>query len=204
MAKVLAAFALAAATGLGIAAGSTAKPACPGTFRWPVKTLSDRAARFMDYSPEATEVSDLRQRSRPSAIGPRTPRLHNEERQVFFFSGNADGAWLAPNGDIVLKVLGRNGVECCTPPMTVVFPDPSCAGAAHSSKHRAIAKARAAFIRACGMPGRRPRGLGHGVVGIEGVGFFDSKRDAAAVAPNGFELHPVLSFHTQDCRRPRP
>jgi hypothetical protein len=34
-----------------------------------------------------------------------------------------------------------------------------------------------------------------------GVGFFDKKHGQRGIAPNGVELHPVLSFRSANCER---
>lgn len=57
-----------------------------------------------------------------------------------------------------------------------------------------MAAARAALLCSCG-PARTGRfGLLTGTATITGVAFFDVIHGQRGVAPNGIELHPVLSF----------
>jgi len=57
-----------------------------------------------------------------------------------------------------------------------------------------MAAARAALLRSCG-PARTGRfRLLTGTATITGVAFFDVIHGQRGVAPNGIELHPVLSF----------
>ena len=203
--KALAIACAAAVTGLSVGVDSGATPrrssGCPGDFRWPVKTLSDRNDRFVDFRPQGSYVEEVRKFPRPPGIGPRTPRMRNQERQVFRVGIRLVESRLATTGDIVL--IGKNVID---PRVSIAleFPDPTCDGAARSAKRRAMRRARAAFIRECGMPGRKVRYLGYGVATVTGVGYFDSLKGPAAVAPNGFELHPVLSFSTPGCNNPPP
>jgi hypothetical protein len=57
-----------------------------------------------------------------------------------------------------------------------------------------MAKARAAFVRACGYPSSSSFHFLRGTATITGVGFFDAIHGQTGVAPNGVELHPVLRF----------
>ena len=64
--------------------------------------------------------------------------------------------------------------------------------------------ARAALAASCGgLAGAKPVTLS-GTVTLTGVGYFDPIHGQSGVAPNGIELHPVLSFASPDCKRVRP
>jgi hypothetical protein len=94
------------------------------------------------------------------------------------------------DGDIHLIVVDPAHASAT---MVVEFPAPACTRGAPAKLRRQMSQARAAFIRACGGPGRLT-----GTATITGVGFWD-RPHAEGAASNGIELHPVLSF-TGNCR----
>jgi len=58
---------------------------------------------------------------------------------------------------------------------------------------------RATLVRRCGSPpSSEPRQL-NGLATITGVAFFDRVHGQIGVAPNGIELHPVLSIKIGRC-----
>jgi hypothetical protein len=85
--------------------------------------------------------------------------------------------------------------------MIVEFPDTTCPEVARSRKSKQMASTRAAFMATCGTPPRA--GFAHlsGQATITGVGFFDGIHGQTGIAPNGIELHPVLSFRDASCAR---
>lgn len=60
--------------------------------------------------------------------------------------------------------------------------------------------ARRHFESACGVPSRSQFKRLRGNATITGVGFFDELHHQRGVAPNGTELHPLLSFVSSSCR----
>src|SRR2546423_1809893 len=60
-------------------------------------------------------------------------------------------------------------------------------------------RGRNAFFRACGIPSDSDFTSLQGTATIRGVGFFDTIHGQRGVAPNGIELHPVLSFTATSC-----
>ena len=84
--------------------------------------------------------------------------------------------------------------------MIAELPSRSCTAGATPKARVKIRRARNAFIAACGSPSSSFRRLS-GTATISGVGFFDQIHGQTGVAPNGVELHPVVSFSGR-CGRP--
>lgn len=82
----------------------------------------------------------------------------------------------------------------------VELPYSRCNGVRSSPKKGEMKAARAAFTNACGTVGSSFVSLSGKAV-ITGVGFFDEIHGQTGVAPNGIELHPVLSFFSSNCAR---
>lgn len=190
-------FALASAA-LSIDAGSSSStPAltasavpCHGAYRWRVKTLSDTRAKLVDHRALPTALDPLRRLQRPGGITRATHRLPGAERRTYKLRVLLTTVVRARDHDIRLVVSDRRGRK-----MVVVLPDPTCSAAKHSRKRGRMAVARASFLASCGVPpSLRPRRV-RGSATITGIGFFDKRgHKAFGNAPNGFELHPVVSF----------
>ena len=80
------------------------------------------------------------------------------------------------------------------------FPLATCTTRATPRARLKMRRARNALIAACGSPSSSFRRLS-GTATISGVGFFDQIHGQTGVAPNGIELHPVVSFSGR-CGRP--
>src|SRR5204863_3319005 len=83
--------------------------------------------------------------------------------------------------------------------MIAEFPSASCDTTAAPELRAMMTKAREDFVKACGQPSDRYQTV-DGTATLTGVGFFDRIHGQRGVAPNGIELHPVLSFATDRCR----
>jgi hypothetical protein len=192
---------LLAAISFALTTNGLASPrAACGVERWAVKTLSDPAAATVNFHAVPTTVDALRTRALPqtSSGTPRTPPV---ETHTYRVTATLIEARLEADHDIHL-VIAQPGHR--THRMIVELPDPNCPGVTSSIRRARIAKARAAFVKACGMPAASPQPLLrlHGTATITGVGFVDVEhsRPQAGVAPNDIELHPVLGFVTARCR----
>lgn len=168
-----------------------------GEERWPVKTLSDRRARLVDFTPKHSSVEALRRKSRP-AIGTDTPRLPGPERTTYRVHARLIAFATEEDRDVHL-VIAQPHHRSAT--MIVEFPDVRCNGARHSIKKRALRRARHSLVAACGEPSSDFRSL-HGRATVTGVGFFDLLHGQNGVAPNGIELHPILRFKAARCVGP--
>ena len=87
--------------------------------------------------------------------------------------------------------------------MIAEFPSPSCDPGATTKARTKMRQARNALIAACGSPSRSFQRL-DGTATIAGVGFFDQIHSQTGVAPNGIELHPVVSFSGHCAGPPAP
>jgi hypothetical protein len=162
-----------------------------GTERWAVKTLSDEEATCIDFSPKHTTVSWLVSQQVPERL-PEQSRSGNIECQVWQLTGLLVEFKAEDDGDfhIVLADLEKPALT-----MIVEIPDSSCAGVCASPHSAEMVRARENFTQVFGLPPKRLRRMTETVVvTVTGVGFFDFKHRQTGLAPNGVELHPVISF----------
>jgi hypothetical protein len=170
-----------------------------GTWRWPVKTLSDPNRRSVDFSPISIKVKQLRVRARPAIpIGSTTPRTSKTEFHTWKVKARPIQAKLEDDQDIHL-VISIPSAPAKT--MIVEFPRATCV--ASPFKRLKIALARQNFLNNCGAVSSSSWLKLAGSITIVGVGFWDEKHGQTGVAPNGIELHPVLNMWG-DCHRRRP
>ncbi|MGH9703271.1 MAG: hypothetical protein ACRD4K_07840, partial [Candidatus Acidiferrales bacterium] len=79
--------------------------------------------------------------------------------------------------------------------MIVEIPSGDCSGVCSSAQFGQIAAARTWFESRFGAPQKRfERAAGDVTLTVTGIGFFDFLHHQTGVAPNGIELHPVLSL----------
>jgi hypothetical protein len=154
-----------------------------------VKTLSDKRMRKVVYNARRARIATLRKLKRPPGITRRTMRLPGRERRTYRIQARLISVARFRDHDIRLVVSDLRSRK-----MAVVFPDPACDGAKRSRKRRQMAVAKASFTASCGLPAVGHRRRLRGSATITGVGFFDKRQKAFGNAPNGFQLHPVLSF----------
>jgi len=145
--------------------------------------------------PVDTTVDYLRTRPQPSGLTTSTPRLAGIERKTFRVKVQLITAVMEDDHDFHL-VIAPKGAR--SHQMIVEFADPNCNGASSSAKRAAMTRARNSFINACGTIGTSFVSL-HGTAVLTGVGFFDEIHGQTGIAPNGIELHPVLSFKSANC-----
>ena len=177
--------------GAATAALASAQPLDCGSFRWPVKTLSDQRASRVNYEPVSASVRYLRRRATPQSLSSTTPRLNGPERQTFVIQVRLVAARRMGDRDIHLIVAGPHhpGRQ-----MIVEFPSVKCKGAAGSKHRDRMVHARQALLAKCPPIGQASFTHLSGRATITGVGFFDSPW----FTPNGIELHPALGF-TGEC-----
>jgi hypothetical protein len=179
---------------------------CPGTFRWPVKTMTDPASRgsWASARPKVTTIHALVHRTdRPRRLTASTPRQQGTERTIFRVHARlvaaraSDSNSAAGDGDIRLVIADPTTGET----MVAAFPDPNCAPASHSPKRSQMTTARVSFIARCQFPPLGRFASLHGTATITGVGFYAAKGNGRGAAANGIELHPVLGFTGPGCTR---
>jgi hypothetical protein len=185
--------------------GLSAANHCPGSERWAIKTLTDPDADSVDFAhPDTTRVAILAaQDPAPVHITSSTPRLPLE-KVVYRVTVRLVKAKIEESGDkgdedihLVIADPTPHG-EPLGQTMIAEFPKPGCAPESHSIKAPQMAKARAAFVAACGTPplGKPVTYPPTATATITGVGFFDLKHGTPQLgrAPHDRELHPVLKF----------
>ena len=164
-----------------------------GTERWQVKTLSDRRSQ-VDFVPLVTTVGELR-RQRRRVPHKSTARTTPIEKSTYALQVALRAFRLESTRDITLIVADpRNPSKT----LLAAFPDTGCRGAISSGKKRVMKTARAALVEACGKPPKEFARLSGSAV-LTGVGFFGPTL-GRGTAPNGIQLHPILSFASTNCR----
>jgi hypothetical protein len=165
---------------------------CDG-WRWPVKTLSDRRAGLVSRTPRQTTIAALRRLRPPATLTARTP---GAETTTYRLQARLVGIQPMQDGDTYLVIADpRTGGT-----MIAEFPTGWCASSASASARRSMARASASVLRACRPTFGTYTHLS-GTATLTGVGFFDKKEHQRGIAPNGIELHPVLSFSSWDCQQ---
>jgi hypothetical protein len=162
-----------------------------GIERWAVKTLTDPAARTINFTPRPTTVAAMRALPVPH-VSNSTPRIRGIETHTYRASARLVAAKRELDRDIHLVIAAPVTGKT----MIVEFPHPSCtAGARHRA---AMTSALQQFLAACGTIPFSYRQL-RGTAVLTGVGFVDTVHGQRGVAPNGIELHPALGFRTASC-----
>lgn len=165
-----------------------------GVERWSVKTGTDPDVATVNQVPMSSTISTLIG-FRPPATLPPNNRINPQERETFRLQNVTLVSYKLENDSDYHLVISDGSRT-----MISEIPIPGCVGAG-SPFASAIRAARAAFdarfhattsFQTANIPAT-----------ITGVGFFDFLHGQTGVAPNGFELHPVLSicFGT-DCAAP--
>lgn len=164
----------------GAAAG-----AC-GVERWGVKTGTDVDAGLVSTRfPVTASIAQLRSLSAPTSL-PASNRVMPTELTTYSVDATLYEYKFESDSDYHLVLQDAAGST-----IIAEIPDPACVGAG-SPFTSAIGGARASFdsnlaattsFQTASVP-----------VHLTGVGFFDYLHGQTGVAPNGFELHPVLSL----------
>jgi hypothetical protein len=169
----------------------TAKAALScGEERWAVKTLSDRAAREVNFHARHRTVDYLRHLPRPD-IGFDSPRQRPYEFRTYTVRAHLEAFVKEDDRDIHLIVSRPHHRHHV---MITELPSVRCQGAASSIKKHAMRRARRHLVAACGKPSSSSFRTLHGLAKIKGVAFFDIAHGQSGAAPNYIELHPLLKF----------
>jgi hypothetical protein len=160
-----------------------------------VKNLLDG---FEPGAPQDSSITDLRAITKPTnATDGRIP----DERKVYRIQAIATAFKIEDDSDVHLAIGDPADPNNLT--MIAEFPAASClAGSTAAAQEEA---ARADMIRALGDPPTGSYRMFNPApcVTLTGVAFFDRLHNQRGVAPNGIELHPVLSFQA-GCGIPAP
>jgi hypothetical protein len=173
----------------------TVTAASCGKERRAVKTLADKRAANVDFNPKTATVDELRALPAPE-VGRNSPRLPGEF-STYKLKVRLRSMKIEDDSDVHLVVADPSNALHT---MIVEFPSPDCVRDAGPSSRRRMARARSSLLRACGPARTSSFRLLTGTATITGVAFFDVIHGQRGVAPNGIELHPVLSFtKTSSC-----
>lgn len=189
------------ATEAGFTASSVAAPgAAPvtvhcGYVRWSQKTGTDRDAPLVNLTPQTTTIAAMvalkshlppdNAKHPPGSVA----RIKPTEFQTYTIQATLIGYALEADSDIHMVIQDQ-----AKRTMIVEIPHPSCVG---SSPWKAqIAAVRAGFNARHPNPPKYPKPFAtvNEPVTVTGVGFFDFVHGQQGVAPNGIELHPLLSL----------
>jgi hypothetical protein len=181
----------------------TGRPEGCGRERQAIKTLADAEALEVALEPKVATVEELvslapppyREAASRDAVEKKTYAVVG--RVIAFKEESGDG-------DFHVVIAGDSGAT-----LVAELPKPECARAQGFAER--ISTARQRFVEQFGQPirgvfrllRRAPR------VKVVGVGFFDRVHGQRGGAPNGIELHPVLSIErltesSRDSTRPVP
>lgn len=162
-----------------------------GTERWSVKTLSDADRNKVHFVPREVTVGWLASQ-RPPAHLPADRRVAPIETQTYKIRAVLVGYELEEDGDFHVVVA-----DVGDPSKTMIteIPSPDCAGACASGHREEFQRARAAIM---GLP----EPVHPVTIVVTGVGFFDFLHGQTGGAPNGIELHPVLTIELESGSTP--
>jgi len=154
-------------------------PRACGVERWRVKILADETRERVSWSPETTSVAALRRFPAPRPPYPNARRIALHELTLYRVHAIVRNILRESDGDWHVILADPEDVG---ETLVAEIPDSSCAlGSGHEADYAAARRALRAL----------PRG---GLVELDGVGFFDYVHGQRGMAPNGFELHPVVAI----------
>ena len=160
-----------------------------GEERWPVKTLADPDTARIQLTPVASSVAELRALPAPTNL-PQTGRVAPTELTVFTIQARLVEFKREDDRDVHVVVAALdNPAET----MIVEFVDPVCTEVQIDQLRGEMTAARQQLQQICGTIKTKFTACPV-TVEVRGVGFFDFLHGQTGVAPNGIELHPVLSL----------
>jgi len=164
-----------------------------GVDRWAVKTLSDLAARKVNFEAQYATIQSLTSEKRPIAkLASPKNRLSPLEYKTFKVRALIVGYKLESDRDFHIVIADPQNPGTT---MVAEIPDPQCDGAKASDHAEKYQSARSTLIHLLGPSQKGQFKSGNNVlVTITGVAFFDAIRGQTGAAANGIELHPVLSI----------
>ena len=162
-----------------------------GTERWKVKTLTDSTVGNIDPAETTNSITQLRNKPRPDDLED-TMRADGAESKTYRVTGRVIRFKREDDKDIHV-VLAQTGHLERT--VVVEFANVVCADVCSSPELERIRQARQDFVTKFGNPTTSFKAPPHITkIRIVGVGFFDRLHGQNGMAPNGIEIHPVLSM----------
>ena len=150
-----------------------------GVQRWPVKVLLDQDTNRVNFTPRVTTVAELATLPPPEGRTQARRRSAPYELQTFTVRARIRQIRTEPDGDwhLILEDADGSGAT-----LVAEVPDSVCAqGSPWATTYAEVRRA----LRT--IPQRA-------LVDVTGVGFFDTFHNQRGMAPNNFELHPVLAI----------
>jgi hypothetical protein len=167
----------------------------PGKERWPVKTGSDNDASRVSATPVDAEIEELAKLKPPKNL--RDPKLQNSryppaELTIYTVEATIIAIKLQMSGNYTLVLQNEKGatMRAQSPNPDPFFVPASSRWAKEIETVRKVIDAKLVAERFITTTRAKAR--------ITGVGFFTHLRGQTGVAPNGFELHPVIKIEFFD------
>ncbi len=161
-----------------------------GSERWIVKALADEDSARVDFTPEKATVADLLKLVRPTSSKlPIDGRYEPTELKTYTVDAVLAGFKLEDDKDFHLVMADPANAKRT---FIAEIPNPACSRVCQSSQLAKMKAVREKFVEKFG-PGGAYKKVNVPVT-ITGVAFFDFRHGQTGVAPNAFELHPVLDI----------
>jgi len=165
-----------------------------GVERWHIKTLDDAYWNTVNWTPSLVSVSTLAAAPVPTGFssGNDTTRYAPYETQSYTVRAVLVGWKKETDQDFHIVIADPNAPSTT---MIIEPPDPTCSMACASGFQNYYTSVRAKLVACFGNPPSAFTNFASGiVVDVTGVAYFDPLHGQTGVAPNGIELHPLLSL----------
>jgi hypothetical protein len=165
-----------------------------GAERWPVKVGTDRDGRKVANLPRATTIAQLTSITAPAhPESRRSARFAPIELTTFQIKGILTVIKKEADQDYHLVIADPTNPRVT---MIVESPDPTCASGSRFLNNITTVRTMLDRTLQLGSPtfAETLRSAPNMPVTVTGVAFFDTLHGQEGVAPNGIELHPMLSI----------
>src|ERR1051325_6790009 len=160
---------------------------CGGVERWAVKVLTDAGVNQINFVPKTATVSDLVAMN-VKKVGMHTARM-TVECQVYRVKCKILRLHDEDDGDYHLVIAEPSNTSVT---MIAEIPDPTCSKVYNSPYVNKFKIARNAFEGYCDPQDHEK--VVAGTYQLTGVLFVDRLHSQDGLAPNGIELHPILTI----------
>ena len=166
-----------------------------GVQRWHIKTLGDAYVHTINWTPKLVNVSDLTTAPVPANYDQYndTTRYAPYETQAYRVRAVLVGWKTETDHDYHMVIADVNN-----PNVTMIIepPDPNCSSACDGGFANYFSSVRQKLVNCFGNPPSSFTNFKSGiVVDVTGVAEFDALHGQTGVAPNGIEIHPLMSIN---------
>jgi cell division septation protein DedD len=178
--------------------GGTCGSSC-GVERWHVKTMNDTYAAQVNRTPQAVTVDTLWHAAVPSGLSSSSDNIRFSpwELEAVHVTGKFVGWKTESDNDYHIVIADPNNAS---ETMIIEPPSAACSAACASGYGTLYTAARQAFVNCLGSPPSSFTGSSKNItVTVTGVPMFDLLHGQTGVAPNGIEIHPVISATLSGC-----